>query len=76
MAVNDTPVIKTMPIDLQEIKTHQDNEKCVDNMLGTDKRFHVKKFHGAGFLGLNGTNLNLRCYSDRTVVPKVLKSKI
>ena len=45
-------------------------------MLGTDKRFHVKNFHGAGFLGLNGTNLDLLCYSDRIVVPKVLQLKI
>ena len=75
MAVKDTPVIKTMHIDLYEIQKHQLEEKSQDKMLGTDKRFHVKNFHGAGFLGLNGTNLDLLCYSDRIVVPKVLQSK-
>ena len=42
MAANDTPVIKTMPIDLEVIKEHQDAEKCAQKMLGQDKRFHVK----------------------------------
>ena len=76
MAVNDQPVVKTMPIDLQEIKKHQDTEKCVDKLLGTDKRYHLKNFHGAGHIGLNGTNIELLCYSDKIVVPKVLQPKI
>ena len=43
MTANNTPVIKTMPIDLESIKEHQHAEKCAQKMLGTDKRFHVKK---------------------------------
>ena len=46
MAVKDTPVIKTMPINLYEIQKHQLEEKCQAKMLGTDKRSHVKNFHG------------------------------
>ena len=46
MAINDQPVVKTMPIDLQEIKKHQDTEKCVDKLLDRDKRYHLKNFMG------------------------------
>ena len=76
MAANDTPVIKTMPIDLEVIKEHQDAEKCAQKMLGQDKRFHVKNFSGAESAVTNGTQLNLLCFSDRIVVPKVLQTKI
>ena len=76
MAVTDTPVIKTMPIDLYEIQKHQLEEKSQDKMLGTDKRFHVKNFSKAGISNTNGTNLDLLCFSDRIVVPKVLQPKI
>ena len=65
MAVQDQPVVKTMPIDLQEIKIQQDTAKCVEKLLGTDKRYHLKNFHGAGHIGLNGTNIELLCYSDK-----------
>ena len=76
MTADDTPIIKTMPIDLQLIKEHQDTKKCEDHMLGTDKRFHVKNFSKAGISNTNGTNLDLLCFSDRIVVPKVLQPKI
>ena len=39
-----------MPIDLESTKEHIDAEKCAQKMLGTDKRFHVKNFSGAGVL--------------------------
>ena len=76
MAVDDQPVIKTIPIDLKVIKEQQDIEKCAEKLLGTDKRFNIKNFHGAGILGQNGTNLELICYSNRIVVPKTLQMKI
>ena len=46
MAVDDQPVIKTIPIDLKVIKEQQDIEKCAEKLLGTDKRFHIKNFMG------------------------------
>ena len=76
MNANETPIIKTMPIDLDLIKEHQDPEKSVEKMLGTDKRVHVKNFSRAGFSDTTGTKINLLCYSDRIVVPKVLQPKI
>ena len=76
MTSDDTPIIKTMPIDLELIKEHQDTEKCIQKMLSKDKRFHVKKFKRAEFLETNRIELNLLCYSDRIVVPKVLQPKI
>ena len=76
MKADNTPVVKTMPVDLQTIKEHQDTEKCIDKMLNKDKRFHVKNFRKAGSLQTNGTEINLLCYSDRIVVPKVLQPKI
>ena len=76
MQTSQTPIIKTMPIDLEIIKQHQDTEKCVEKMLNKDKRFHVKNFRRAGFSQTNGTEINLLCYSDRIVVPKVLQPKI
>ena len=45
-------------------------------MLHKDKRFHVKNFRKAGFLETQATEINLLCYSDRIVVPKVLQAKI
>ena len=59
MNANTTPDIKTMPIDLESIKEHQEAEKCAEKMLGTDKRFHVKNFSGTGSSITNGTQLNL-----------------
>ena len=41
-----------------------------------DKRFHVKNFSKAGFSETIGTKIDLLCFSDRIVVPKVLQSKI
>ena len=76
MKADDTPIVKTMPIDLDLIKEHQDSEKCVEKMLHKDKRFHVKNFRKAGFLETQATEINLLCYSDRIVVPKVLQAKI
>ena len=76
MAANDTPVIKTIPIDLELIKEHQDAEKCAQKMLGLDKRFHVKNFSWAESSRTNGIQISLLCYSDRVVVPKVLQTKI
>ena len=64
MAIDDTPVIKTMPIDLKTIKEHQVLEDSVKKLLGTDKRYHLKKFHGAELLGLKGTEHDLLCYKD------------
>jgi len=76
MPVNNQPIIKTMPIDLQEIKKCQDEENLTEKFIGTDKRYHLKNFHGAGYLGLDGPKHDLLCYSDRIVVPKVLQLKI
>ena len=75
MAANDTPVIKTMPIDLELIKEHQVAEKCAQKMLGSDKRFHVKNFSGAES-STNGIQFSLLCFDNRIVVPKVLQTKI
>ena len=76
MAVDDQPIIKTMPIDLQEIKKYQDKEKLTEKLIGIDKRYHLKNLYGAGYLGLNGPKHDPLCYSDRNLVPKVLQSKI
>lgn len=42
MVVDTIPIIKIMPIDLKLIKEYQDTEKCIEKMLGKDKRFHIK----------------------------------
>ena len=76
MHTDQTPIIKTMPIDLELIKKHQDTERCIEKMLSKDKRFHFKNFKRAGFSQTNGTEINLLCYSNRIVVPKVLQAKI
>ena len=76
MVADNQPAIKTMPIDLTEIKKHQLESKSVQKLLGTDKRFHIKNFSGAGFSKQNGSTIDLLCYSDRIVVPKVLQTKI
>ena len=75
MAADETPIIKTMPIDLELIKEHQDTEKCMEKMLGSDKRFHAKNFSKAGFSQTNGTKINLLCFSDRIIVPKFYNLK-
>ena len=46
LVADNQPVIKTMPIDLKEIKKHQLESKSVQKLLGTDKRFHIKIFLG------------------------------
>ena len=53
MKADNTPVVKTMPVDLETIKEHQDTEKCIEKMLNKDKRFHVKNFRKAGSLQTN-----------------------
>ena len=76
MTANDTPVVKTMPIDLESIKEHQEAEKCAEKMFDTDRRFHVKNFSGSGSSTTNGTQLKLMRFSDRVIVTKVLQTKI
>lgn len=45
-------------------------------MLHKDERFYVKNFRKTGFLGTQATGVNLLCYSNRIVNPKVLQAKI
>ena len=33
MRTDNTPIVKTMPVDLVTIKEYQDTEKCIEKML-------------------------------------------
>ena len=74
MAANNTPIIKIMLIDLELIKEYQDTEKYID--IRQRQQILCQNFSGAGSSATNGTKINVQCYSDRIVVPKVLQSKI
>ena len=43
MSLQDHVPIKSMPIDLEYIKQHQDDDKTLMHLLKKDKRFHFKK---------------------------------
>ena len=76
MAVQDHVPIKTMPIDLEQIKEHQDAKKNLYKLLTKDKRYYTKKFHEGEILGITGTEIELLCCNDRTVIPKSLGQNI
>ena len=44
MSLQDHVPIKSMPIDLEYIKQHQDDDKVLKHLLKKDKRFHLKTF--------------------------------
>ena len=76
MSLQDHVPIKSMPIDLEYIKQHQDDDKTLMHLLKKDKRFHLKNFHGAGLLGIQGAEWELLCYNNRIVIPKSLQENV
>ena len=47
MTAQETLPIKTMPIDLLNVKVHQDRDKAFQAILKKSKRYQIKTFHGA-----------------------------
>ena len=76
MSLQDHVPIKSMPIDLEYIKQHQKDDKALKHLLKKDKRFHLKSFHGAGLLGIQGAEWELLCYNNRIVIPKSLQENV
>ena len=70
MATNDHVPIKSMPVDLEHINQHQKDDAKIMDLLKTDKRFHLKTFHGAELLGIQGTEWELLCFNNRIVIRK------